>query len=195
MIEDEDLLDSKHELEFYIQRNIRYHERRMSFFSKANRFITFLTILLGSGTAITVISQFDIDYLAIIFGITTTILATIELVVGTNNFAWMHRDFKRQYIDLESEIYDQSDKLTEKIINDIWIKVRKIEANEPPTMPAVEKLAQNDVVRSIYKQEELDEYLSPMCWLKRETANFLYWNTTNMLSKHEKKKQNQIKAQ
>lgn len=44
------LLDKLHVLNFDIQRNIRYHERRMAYFSRLNKSITFIVLILGSGT-------------------------------------------------------------------------------------------------------------------------------------------------
>lgn len=53
-----------------------------------------------------------------------------------------------------------------------------IEANDPPTLPALELLARNDVMRTIYPKEQAKNFLSTVPWHMRLTAHWFEWDTS-----------------
>lgn|GEM_PF-3350158 len=57
-------------------------------------------------------------------------------------------------------------------------RIRRIEADEPPTLPVLELLARNEVIRAIYSREEAAQYLSNIPWYMRWTAHWIEWDTS-----------------
>lgn len=179
--EDEGLLNRSHEVSFDIQRNIRYHERRMGYFNRLNKTITFIVLALGSGTAVTSLLASVSHYFPMVFGVVTTVLAAFDLVIGTGNLSSTHKEFKSKYLSLSIDLLSLGDKVTHKALDQIEIKIKQLEADEPPVMPMVNILAENDVTQAIYPKKKATEHIKPVAWFKRKTANFIYWRVDYLL--------------
>ncbi|WP_060482697.1 hypothetical protein [Pseudomonas sp. NBRC 111119] len=173
---DVDIATEVHELEFYVQRNVRYHMRRGAFFLRWGRFTAFVGVVFGSATVTSLIagsSAFLVGGSALL----VTLASSVDLVVGTGQRAWLHNDLRKRYLDIEAEMLavpPDSAKLRE-----MRSKIRRIEADEPPTLPALELLARDDVIRSIYSREEAAKHVSRLSWFKRTTAQWFDWDTSN----------------
>lgn len=173
---DNDIATEIHELEFYVQRNVRYHMRRGAFFLRWSRFTAFVGVVFGSATVTSLITSSS----AVIVGgsaLLVTLASAVDLVVGTGQRAWLHNDLRKRYLDIESELLGATPDA--KTLREMKSKIRRIEADEPPTLPALELLARDDVIRSMYPKEQADQYVSKLHWFKRTTAQWFDWDTSN----------------
>jgi len=167
-----------HELGFYVQRNVRYHMRRGSFFLRWGRVTAFVGVIFGSATVTSLMAGSN-SYLTGSAALLVTLASAVDLVVGTGQRAWLHNDLRKRYLDIEAEMLgDEPDVLASKI-REYTARIRKIEADEPPTLAALELLARDDVIRSIYPKEEAAKYVSNLNWLQRTTAQWVDWDTSN----------------
>lgn len=171
--------DQLHEISFYVQRNIRYHMRRAAFFTRWSRVTSFVGVFLGSAAAVTFLA--DLGTLPKIIpsalAAVVAILSAVELVVGVSQLAWLHTDLRRRYLDIDERL--QADpQMSPEHIRELKSAIRRIEAEEPPTMAALELMARNDVICALYDQQELPKYYIPLPWWERWTANWVNWDTS-----------------
>lgn len=167
-----------HELSFYVQRNIRYHMRRGAFFLRWGRFTAFIGIIFGSA-AVTSLLAGASPYVTGTAALLVTAASAVDLVVGTGQRAWLHNDLRKRYLDIEAEVIADEPSTQATKIRDYKSRIRRIEADEPPTLPALEVLARNDVIRALYPKEQADQYVSQLCWFKRTTAQWFDWDTSS----------------
>lgn len=167
-----------HELGFYVQRNVRYHMRRGAFFLRWGRFTAFVGVIFGSAAVTSLIAGSN-AYLTGVAALLVTFASAVDLVVGTGQRAWLHNDLRKRYLDIEAEILAGEPDLQAATIRAYWSRIRRIEADEPPTLPALEILARNDVIRSMYPKDEAAKHVSKLNWLKRTTAQWVDWDTSN----------------
>lgn len=178
-MEDADTLKIElHELSFYVQRNIRYHMRRGAFFLRWGRFTAFIGIIFGSAALTSLIAGAS-PFLTGAAALLVTAASAIDLVVGTGQRAWLHNDLRKRYLDIEAELLADDPASQASKIRSYKSRIRKIEADEPPTLPALEILARNDVIRATYPKEEADQYVSQIGWFKRATAQWFDWDTSD----------------
>ncbi|MFJ2445188.1 hypothetical protein [Pseudomonas sp. NPDC087626] len=173
-----DIATEIHELEFYVQRNVRYHMRRGAFFLRWGRFTAFVGVIFGSATVTSLIAGSS----PILVGgsaLLVTLASSIDLVVGTGQRAWLHNDLRKRYLDIEAELLSTGQETSHQGLRELKSRIRRIEADEPPTLPALELLARDDVIRSMYSKEDADKYVSKLSWFKRTTAQWFDWDTSN----------------
>ncbi|WHL26660.1 hypothetical protein QJS63_18210 [Pseudomonas juntendi] len=175
---DTDIADEIHELEFYVQRNVRYHMRRGAFFLRWGRFTAFVGVIFGSATVTSLIAGTS-PVLTGGAALLVTLASSIDLVVGTGQRAWLHNDLRKRYLDIEAELLVSGFGARTEELREMKSRIRRIEADEPPTLPALELLARDDVIRSMYPKEEADKYVSKLGWFKRTTAQWFDWDTSN----------------
>ena len=178
MADADDLKTELHELSFYVQRNIRYHMRRGAFFLRWGRFTAFIGIIFGSA-AITSLLAGASTYVTGAAALLVTISSAVDLVVGTGQRAWLHNDLRKRYLDIEAEMLADDPESQALRLREYRSRIRRIEADEPPTLPALEILARNDVIRALYPKEEADQHVSQIGWFKRTTAQWFDWDTSN----------------
>lgn len=174
----DELRNELHELNFYVQRNIRYHMRRGAFFLRWGRFTAFIGIIFGSA-AVTSLLAGASPYVTGAAALMVTAASAIDLVVGTGQRAWLHNDLRKRYLDIEAEMFLDEPSSQAGKIRAYKSRIRRIEADEPPTLPALEILARNDVIRAMYPKEEADKSVSQLGWIKRTTAQWFDWDTSS----------------
>lgn len=177
MSDDDGLSTDLHELKFYVQRNIRYHMRRSAFFLRWGRCTAFIGVLFGSAAVTSIMAKAPTE-LVTISALIVTLASAIDLVVGTNQRAWLHSDLRKRYLDIEAEVLSCATLITRVQICEYQARIRRIEADEPPTLPALELLARNDVIRATYPPETAKQYLSNVPWYMRTTAHWFDWDTS-----------------
>lgn len=165
-----------HELDFYIQRNVRYNLRRAAFFQRWSRFTSFVGVFLGSASAATFISTLPV-WISVACGMTVAFFSAIELVVGTSQRFALHCDIRKRYLELDERLQAES-RPSEKMIREAWSAIRRIEADEPPHMDALELMVRNDVLSSMYDPQTLAEHFIPLPWYVRSTAHWINWDTS-----------------
>lgn len=168
--------DELHELCFYVQRCIRYHMRRMSFFMRWSRFTAFVGVLFGSAAVASLFVNAPTAVTAAA-ALLVTVASAVDLVIGTGQRASLHADLRKCYLAIEEEIMAQGRPSPESL-RAMRSRIRRIEADEPPTLPALELLARNEVIRAMYTREEATQYLSNVPWYMRLTAHWIEWDTS-----------------
>lgn len=178
MVDADSLKADLHEISFYVQRNIRYHMRRGAFFLRWGRFTAFIGIIFGSA-AITSLLAGASSYVTGAAALLVTVASAVDLVIGTGQRAWLHNDLRKRYLDIEAEMFLDDPSSQAGKIREYKSRIRRIEADEPPTLPALEILARNDVIRAMYPKEEADKNVSQLGWIKRTTAQWFDWDTSS----------------
>lgn len=158
-----DLEDRWHAMLFGVRRSIRYHQRRRAFFDRLDQFSNMLSVIFGSA-AIYGILERDYQAMALIASALVTILASINLVIGSAQRARAHSDFARRYVDLEKRMLGQAD---EQTLLQVSGERLSIEAEEPPVLHVLNSICHNETMRAMgYKKEDL----AKIGWLQRLVA-------------------------
>ncbi|WP_256815381.1 MULTISPECIES: hypothetical protein [Pseudomonas] len=160
-----DLTDRWDAMLFGVRRSIRYHQRRRAFFDRLDQLSNMLSVIFGSA-AIYGILEDDYKALAIGASALVTVLASINLVVGSALRARAHSDFVRQYVDLEKRMLGQPDEQTLQQVSESRLS---IEAEEPPVLHVLNAICHNELMRAMgYKREKLAE----IGWAQRLFSQF-----------------------
>lgn len=137
---------------FGIRRSIRYHLRRRAFFERLDQLSNMFSVIFGS-TAIYGIMGTNAKTLALASSAAVTVLASINLVVGSAQRARAHSDFVRQYVELEKRMLVPA---TEDFLLAIMADRLSIEAGEPPVLHVLNSICHNELMRSMgYDKDEL----------------------------------------
>lgn len=154
------------------QRSSRYHARRQAFFDRWRLITAAVSVVFGSAAAVNVLAESP-EWITLVFALGVTLLATIDLVVGTATMARTHNDLRRRFLLLEADIrkHPQPDKATV----DHWCAERlTIEADEPPIYVALDVLCENELSRAHGNGARCD--VKP--WQKF-TAHWLRWESAD----------------
>lgn len=158
-----DLADRWHDMQFGVRRSIRYHQRRRGFFDRIDQFSNMLSVIFGSAAIYGILEQ-DFKALALAASALVTILAAINLVIGSAQRARAHSDFARRYVELEK-------RMLAKPSEEEYLRVAEerlgIEAEEPPVLHVLNSICHNETMRAMgYKKEELAQ----IGWFQRLVA-------------------------
>lgn len=169
---DTTLDDAVFDLHFYLQRSVRYHMRRASFFMKWQRITSFVGVVFGSAALASFMNQVPAE-IAIGSAMMVTVTSALDLVVGTGQHAWLHNDLRKRFLELIG-VLDSRDASSE-LVAEVKQLIRRIEADEPGDRAMVNLIAHNDVVRAKFDKEEADNNVYGIAWIKRVTANLIDW--------------------
>ena len=157
-------------LNFDIEKSMRYHQRRRSFYDKIHKGFMFIVVLLGSASFSGPVETLSLGSLssAEIFAAIITVLATCVLVWNPSHKARDHEMLFRQFGELAIGIRTATK--PDRTSYDAWLKERmNIETNEPPIYWALEADCDNEVRRAW--GEGRDKKLVDIGWLSRLTMN------------------------
>lgn len=147
------------DLDFAIEKSMRYHQRRRGFYDSTHKVIMFFVVLAGSA-AFSGIGEF--------FGAIAAALAAADLVWGPSHKARGHEMLFRRFSELAIEIRTAAE--PSRPAYEKWIQARiNIETNEPPIYWALEADCDNEVRRAWGKDSELVN----IRWLSRWTMYLL----------------------
>ena len=167
-------MDIEYELNdllFGVRRSVRYHNLRRMFFERLGLFKNAITVILGSAAVYGVVGQLGDcgKVISIVSGLFVTVLATIDLVIGSSRAARLHSDLARRFIVLEKKIELQSDP-TEDMIRQWKGERLEIEMEEPPVLRVLDTLCHNEMVRAMgYSKTELKS----VKWYQRWFAQYV----------------------
>lgn len=168
--------DQTADLKFRLITSIRYHMRRAAFFMKWQRFTSFIGVMFGSAAVATLLGN-ELSEYTVFFALLVSGASALDLVIGTGQHAWLHNDLRKRFIELEALLAAQQD-IDHVFINDMKLKVSRIEADEPPARSAIILMAYNDTTRAMYSYGDAKDHLIGLCWLKRFTANLIDWDVS-----------------
>lgn len=161
-------------LHFDVQRSIRYHDRRMVYFERLEKFTNVLTIVTV-GLALSEASGDAISHWLTGVAAITALFAACDLVVGFGRMADLHRHLRRRFCALEKRIVaDLSDKLGAR---EFKLERLEIEQDEPPVYRALDILCHNEMMLALgYTVAKNAEHFGYLPWFKRITAQWLHWS-------------------
>lgn len=165
---------------FDVRRSVRYHDRRVSFFESFHRLVLFLAVIAGSAAIATFTAQFAQpwpQWLKLLPAALISVLAGLDLVVGTTQKARLHDRLKSRFIALERTM--QLARSTDDVLNE-WIAERlMIEESEPPVLRILDTLCHNEMLRSMdYPKEKyipvgpIQRFFSPFCDLGADALKY-----------------------
>ena len=157
---------------FGVRRSVRYHNRRRGFYERFHGFVLLMAVAAGSTT----IAAFGSELTAalptavkLLAAATVTLLALLDLVVGSMRKAWLHADLARRFIALEQKLVAHQAEPTAAALVDIERDRLEIEADEPPIRRVLDTLCHNELWRAMgYPESEM----VPVSFLQRLFANY-----------------------
>lgn len=178
MTETEQEAEANFALEFYVRRNIRYHLRRYAFFTKWSRFIAFVGVLFGSAAAATLIAGWP-KWATAGLALVVTVAAAIDLIVGISQRGALHNDLRRDYLSIQEDIACKGEPSADDR-KAYWAKIHRIESDEPPEKTVLELMSRNEVVCSLYDDEERSTHFVAIPWHMKITAHWINWDVTEL---------------
>ena len=150
------------DLDFGVEKSMRYHQRRRGHYEVCHKIIMFFTIICGSAAFA------NFAELSMYFGAAAAILPAIDLVCGLSIQAKNHEILFRRFSQLAISIRTTGSQTEELLAK--WIRERiNIETDEPPMYCALEADCDNEVRRALGKDKKL-AHIGLYHWL---TMNYL----------------------
>lgn len=145
-----------------------YHLERRRFFERWNRIATFLSVVLGSGTALALVGNGENKQLALWLAFAVTVVSAGNLVIGFARHAWEHAHLFGRFIDLENAW--RRTPQSEAAYLDLMERKGELDKAEPTPMPYLITRCQIDVMRREgYKEAEWPS----LNWFQRTFAHYL----------------------
>ena len=157
----DDLRARTDQLDFAVEKSMRYHQRRRGFYDWVNRLSMFTVVICGSAAFGRLFDSPEY------FAAAVTILAAINLVWAPSHRARDHEILFRRFSDLAIKIRTTP---AGEDTHDGWVKERiEIETDEPPIFIALEADCDNEVRRAWGRTREMVR----IGWWSRLTMNLI----------------------
>ena len=157
----------RHTLLFGIRMSIRYHAKRQGHFRIIGQSLNFLLLVLGSGAVAVAISEIsEYVYLKIGIGIGIAAISSIKIAFDPSNKAAVHRQFLKDYSQIEEELALAAD---EKTARKCYRKRLQLESREPATLINLSFICYNEVAISMNPENVVHVRELGFCqrWLAR----------------------------
>ncbi|MFO1351880.1 MAG: hypothetical protein U1F68_14900 [Gammaproteobacteria bacterium] len=148
--------DKLYDLNFAVQRSIRYHQRRERFYDLWQSATDAVALIFGSVVLAVLLQQWGEGWV-IAAAALVTISSTISLVVGTGRKARLHREIARRFQILELDM-DEAEQSVEMLKKFNRIR-REIELDEPPLLVNLNRICHNEVMRALGFKPDNPGYL------------------------------------
>lgn len=164
-----DTYEARHNLLWSVQRSARYHARRQAFFDRWRRITAGIGVIFGSAAAADLLNGGG-HLVAVIASFLVAAASALDLVVGTADMAWQHRELRSRFLTLLCSIQRSNDEPSEEDIYR-WQEERlSIEKDEPPIYVGVDLLCENEMARA----HDMDDRATLTPW-EVFTAHWLRW--------------------
>lgn len=127
-------------LTFRVDKSMRYHQRRRAFFDRCHRWVMFAVILSGSAAFADLV---DPTYAAV----AGALLAALDLTLGFGMKARDHQLLYQRFAELHRKLRGRPE-TPAKAVDALRDECFMIEADEPPTMVALEVDCHNETARA-----------------------------------------------
>ena len=158
-----------HNIRFAALRNAHYHMSRQAWFDGWNRIFSFLIIILGTALAWQISQQNQA--VGVSAAISTTIIGSLQLVFDLGGQARNHEFLKRRYFEVVAEIVKLENPTTVDRSR-LNTQLLSLSAEEPPTYRALDAIAYNQIVHSMYGIEG-KEHRCPVSIWQMKTRHIL----------------------
>ncbi|MFM8332628.1 MAG: hypothetical protein ACKN9T_13140 [Candidatus Methylumidiphilus sp.] len=158
-----------HRLLFGVRRSIRYHQKRIAFYSFCNT-ITNVLVLICSSAAFSLLLANRQDKISMYCSLFVTIITTVELIIGTTRKSVLHESLKRRFINLEQEIMNTEETKTKQKYTKFYKERLFIETDEPPPLRVLDAICHNELMRSMGYDKS---GLATIKWYQRLFSQFI----------------------
>lgn len=158
---------------FGVRRSVRYHSRRRQHYELFHKTVLFLALILGSITVAAFAEAIGNTWPAWVKALPAalvSILAALDLVLGSSAKSWQHADLARRFIDLERELETRKGEPLNTLISEITDKRLEIETSEPPVLRVLDTICHNELLRAMgYDRKEevkvslIQRLCAPVC--------------------------------
>ena len=171
----ENLTDDQYNLLFDVRRSVRYHDRRIGFFTKMHQITGVFTMLMSGSIIFDIARPGNNPMWLLIVAVIAAVLATTDFVVGYASHASNHRELKTRWTDLEMEMFKGG--LDEIVWKSYRLKRLLIEKDEPPVYRALDSLCHNEllVAEAHCKPGETSPHWARVSPFQRWTSQLYRW--------------------
>ena len=152
---------------FGIRRSIRYHSKRQAYFEFADRFASFLLILLGSGVLLEALDGYRAG-----LGLGVAGLSSLKLIFVPGFKAGIHAQFVKDFTRLEKEL---SHTRSTAVVRKVTALRLDLESTEPPVLRVLDAICHNELLRAMDIKDP-KEY-ARITWFQRLTARVFSWRS------------------
>jgi len=140
----DDLDTAWYQLQFAVRRSIRYHQRRRGFFERLDKLGNVLAVLFASVVIVGALAAHS-TVLVVVASLLVTVVATVNLGIGSSRKAWLHADLARRFVELERQLLATPDTA---LLRQLQAERVSIEAEEPPILRVLDTLCHNELLRA-----------------------------------------------
>lgn len=178
---------------FYVNRSIRYHSNRQSFYERFDLTINVANLVLGSWAVLTLLDQSELKAIALWQGALIALLSFVNLSMRSAEKASKHSQFRQRYFDLLKKLtpIDSAAPDAKQQLIACQESCFDVERDEPPTNSALDLLAHNQQCRA---QGEQDSKIWAVPWWIRLTANFFDYDTVHIKTLEQVREEKLAKA-
>lgn len=157
---------------FGVRRSVRYHLRRRRFYERFHDVVLVVAAASGSATIAAFGSELTANLpssVKVAVPAAVTVMALVDLVVGSMRKASLHTDLGRRFIALERRLVAAGSSPSEPAIVEATRERLAIESDEPPVLRVLDTLCHNELLRAMgYPRSEF----VPVTALQRLFANW-----------------------
>ena len=162
---------------FDLQRSVRYHDQRKSFFEFLHRITNVLTILMAGNVIYTLALPPSVSppWWFTTISLIAVFLSACDLVIGYASKSNLHFKLRDRFSDLELDVREKG--LQSFDLNTVRRLRVEIEKDEPPVYCALDAMCYNEVVRATFKKSEYKDYLIDIKFRHRLTRHLFQWKS------------------
>ena len=163
--------DRAHDLLFGIRRSVRYHMKRVRFFSIVHRCIRVLLLAAGMSAFAAAIKSVG-SFWQIAFSAGLALLSAIDLVVNTAEASRKHTELAIRFLDLEKRLVLAGASIDDKTLAEFEAERLQIESCEPPILRVLDTMCHNELLRAMGYPATEGHYVR-IAWYQRVLAQFV----------------------
>lgn len=129
-----------YQLDFAVNRSLRYHSLRRGFFEGLHNFAMFLTTISGSGAVVSAFADAGLG--TKVFGVILAVAAGLDRAFDFSGKARLHSSLYQRFSDLAAKL-DGAEKVSQADIYEWRAERRRIEKDEPAVMPVLDITCRN----------------------------------------------------
>jgi len=159
---------------FGINRSVRYHRKRQSFYETLDTWSDIALLLMGSGVvALTIQCSYGLQPLVGIAVVATSIL---KLKLGFGRRVGAHDRLVYAFTRLQKELESTDD---EKVVRRVYLERVDLEESEPPVMRGLDVICHDELLVSIGRDDPKERV--SVSWFQRFAANLLSFSKTRFV--------------
>lgn len=171
--------DRVHNLKFYFERSMRYHEKRVAHYTFADKAFTAISLLAASAAVVQLTAD---NPGGILLSVVVALASVASLLVQPAVMAALHARLRQQFNDLAEQV-SVAKPLSEAQLAAIERQRMQIERDEPPVYRALDLICHNEVCKAWGRCDPANLYRLP--WYMEMFPQLRRWNTNSVPSEAE----------